>query len=148
MTDREFVKLHGRVALRLEQLVVVSLFMVGHHKHVILEPSGPEAAQPVDLWALARRTEHPSWSAHGSGDLGAFIVRLGPKREARIQRHRAMEEPTWRLMAEAGLGVCRRCRHPKLGRLGEVHTCKGGQPLILTRGWCLLGVELFRQVPA
>ena len=144
--EREYVKHHGRLALRLEQLGGVSLFLVGCRKHVRLEPAGPGAAEPVDLWALARRTEHPSWMAHGSGVVGEFIVRLRRERKVRVQRHRAMEEPTWRLLQQEGLGVCRRCLHPKLSRLGEVHACRDGKPLILTRGWGIKGVELFRQV--
>ena len=145
--EREYVKHHGRLALRLEQLVVVSLFLVGCRKHVLLEPAASaEAAEPVDLWALARRTEHPSWMAHGSGVVGEFIVRLRRERKVRVQRHRALEEPPWRLLEQEGLGVCRRCLHPKLSRLGEVHACRDGKPLILTRGWGIKGVELFRQV--
>ena len=157
--ERQFVRRHGRVALRLDQLVVVSLYLFGNRKPILLEPALDSTrfrgdieelqGEAADLWALARSRENPSWLAHRGQELGEWILHLkgADDRKVMIRRQRATEESIHRLMDREGLGVCRRCMYPTLSRLGSEHTCKGGKPLVLTESWCRLGVELFRQVP-
>ncbi len=151
--DREYVKQHGRVALRRRQLVVVSLYLYGHRKPVLLEPAAPAVQGEADLWALARRTVNPSWLASSGGDVRDWILqgrdlgaRLGPGK-VRIRRQRETEEAIQRLLEREGLGVCRRCAYPTLSALGSEHTCKDGDPLVLSESWCRRGVELYRQEP-
>lgn len=151
--DREYVKQHGQVALRRRQLVVISLYLYGNRKPVLLEPAGPDVHGEADLWALARRTENPSWLASSGGDVRDWILqgrdlgaRLGPGK-VRIRRQREQEPSIHRLMDREGLGVCRRCRYPTLSALGSEHTCKDGDPLVLSESWCWRPVELYRQVP-